>query len=214
MSDKTRGEKGWKWMWCGGIRTPSTAGSSWTLLKVVGSSTDRSLTSEARKMMYWYGSCTGGMNSDGGLQCAKNGRQVSSTYAISEDNRKRKRAAHGTYVQPRAPLIQKKLVNNMQTHGVSIRFKINAISTLHKPRKEIKNYSTHPMLTVIMGTTIGHNDWLLAAIPNTLHVKVLCNTDFWAQLDLIPIEIFDRNIEHITTIKYMKTKWQSIVLWY
>jgi hypothetical protein len=61
-------------------------------------------------MMYWYGSCTGGMNSEDGLQCAKNGRQVSSTYAISEDNRKRKRAARlHTYVKARAPLPKKKL---------------------------------------------------------------------------------------------------------
>lgn len=49
--------------------TPRTAGSSWTLRTGgVGSSTARSFTSEARKMIYWYGSATGGMNSFGGLQ--------------------------------------------------------------------------------------------------------------------------------------------------
>jgi len=48
--------------------TPSTAGSSWTLRRGVGSSTARSFTSEARNMMYWYGSWTGGINSGGGLR--------------------------------------------------------------------------------------------------------------------------------------------------
>jgi hypothetical protein len=33
--------------------TPRTAGSSWTLLRGSGSSTARSFTSEARKMIYW-----------------------------------------------------------------------------------------------------------------------------------------------------------------
>ena len=37
-------------------RTPSTAGSSCTLRRGGGSSTAKSFTSEARKMMYWYGS--------------------------------------------------------------------------------------------------------------------------------------------------------------
>ena len=48
--------------------TPRTAGSSWTLLRGVGSSTAKSFTSDARKIMYWYGSWTGGINSAGGLQ--------------------------------------------------------------------------------------------------------------------------------------------------
>lgn len=53
-----------------GLLTPRTAGSSWTLgcgAEVVGSSTDRSFTSDARKIMYAYGSCTGAMNWFAGL---------------------------------------------------------------------------------------------------------------------------------------------------
>ena len=98
------------------IRTPSTAGSSWTLLKGAGSSTDKSLTSDARKMMYWYGSCTGGMNSDGGLPCAKKRRQVPAC-ATGKDNKKRKRAAHvHTYIQPLGASLPKRLNKHIPTH--------------------------------------------------------------------------------------------------
>lgn len=48
-----------------------TAGSSCTFRRATGkgcSSIARSFTSDARKMMYWYGSGTGGMYSAGGLQ--------------------------------------------------------------------------------------------------------------------------------------------------
>lgn len=54
------------------VLTPRTAGSSCTFRRGCGgcceSSTDKSFTSEARKMMYAYGSCTGGMNCSGGLR--------------------------------------------------------------------------------------------------------------------------------------------------
>ena len=49
------------------LLTPITAGSSCTLRRGCGSSTARSFTSEARNMMYAYGSCTGGMNWSAGL---------------------------------------------------------------------------------------------------------------------------------------------------
>lgn len=56
-----------------GERTPRTAGSSCTLGAGCGSSTARSFTSDARKMMYAYGSPTGAMNWFEGLSCSVSG---------------------------------------------------------------------------------------------------------------------------------------------